>query len=209
MEKGNEAAINVGHIARTASLGTGAYEFIPLPFVDEWAIKRHRKSMVESILKKRGITFETGVPELLAGGGRSLFSRLGSMSRGLILKPLRKLFRSVLFWLTAKNAARTAMVTYFLARLLHHPGLLPEGAGNHLTKERARFISDVFTDVSKGIDLRAAKDAFRQVVRLFRWPGKASEEKVIQTIEETAPGFISEFDAMVGERLARGQAKLR
>ncbi len=209
MENGKVSKIDVGNFARTASLGTGAYEFIPLPFVDEWAIKRHRKSMVESILKKRGFTFENGVPAILAGGGRSFFSRLGSMSRGLILKPLRKLFRSVLFWLTAKNAARTAMVTYFLARLLHHPALLPDGAGNHLTEERARFIGKVFADVAKGIDLRAAKDAFRQVVRLFSRPGKASEEQVIRTIEETAPGFISEFDAMVGEHLAKDRVKLR
>ena len=200
----DESDVRVGKRLKAVSFGSGVYEFIPLPFVDEWAIKKHRKSMIESILKKRGITFEKEVPELLAGGGQSFFSRLGSMGRGLILKPLRKLFRSVLFWMTAKKAARTAMVTYFMARLLHHPGLVAESAGNHLTAERARFVGEVFRGVAKGIDIRAAKDAFGQVVRLFSRPGKASEEQVSRTIEETAPGFIAKFDAMVGERLAAG-----
>lgn len=183
------------------SVSTGAYEFLPVPFLDEWLIKRQRRGMVENILTKRGISFEAEAPAILVGGGRTLLARLGSMSRGLILKPLRKIFRSVLFWLTARSAARTAMVTYFLARFLHHPGLVPADAGDRLTEERARFLADVFREVSKSIDLRAVSGTFRQLAGLFARSKKATGDEVSQTIEKSAPGFIAEFDAMVSEKL--------
>lgn len=185
-----------------SSLGTGAMEFIPLPFVDEWLIKRQRKSMVESILRARGITSDSGVPDRIVGSGKSLMVRLGSLTRGLILKPLRKLFRSVFFWLTAKNAARTAMVTYFLARFLHHHDLLSPSNRQHLSLERADLLGGVFREVSNGIDLSAAKSAIRELVKLFARPGDTSRGEVGNTIEESAPGFVARFDQMASERLA-------
>jgi len=186
-----------------ASLGTGASEFIPVPFLDEWMIKKQRRAMVGMILAESGITFEKGVPALLTGSGRTLIGRLGSMARGLILKPLKKLFRTVLFWLAARNAARTAMTTYFLARFLQHPGIVPAGAGRHLTEERARFLGQVFREISEGIDIRAAKGAFIQVVALFKRSEPASAADLAKTIERSSPGFVAEFDSMLDERLSR------
>ena len=183
------------------SLGTAAYEFIPVPFLDEWMIKRQRRSMVETILRKRGVTFDAGVPAILAGGGQTLLGRIGSMTRGLVMKPLKKIFRSVLFWLTARNAARTAMVTYFLARFLQHPELA--GDGGHLSKERAKLLVTVFREVAEGIDVSAAKGAFSQLVGLFGRSKKASGKELSETIEKASPGFIAQFDAMVNERMER------
>lgn len=157
--------------------------------------------MVVDILGKRGITYDPEVLGILTGSGKNLLGRLGSMTRGLLLKPIRKVFRSVLFWLTARSAARTAMVTYFLARFLHHPGLIPPGAGTRLTAERARFLAEAFRDVSKNIDLRAARNSFAQLVQLFARRRRASGNEVSQTIEESSPGFIAEFDSMMQQRL--------
>jgi len=185
-----------------ASLGTGASEFIPVPFLDEWMIKKQRRAMIGMILSKRGMTFEKDVPMILTGSGRTLIGRLGSMSRGLILKPLKKLFRTVFFWLAARSAARTAMVTYFLARFLQHPGIVPAGAPQHLTQDRARFLGQVFRDVSEGIDIRAAKGAFVQVLSLFKRPEPASAAELSKAIEKTSPGFVAEFDSMIDARLS-------
>lgn len=185
------------------SASTGAFEFLPIPFLDEWLIKRQRLSMVEEILTKRGINFDEEVPGILVGGGKTLLSRIGSMSRGLVLKPLRKMFRSVFFWLTARSAARTAMVTYFLARFLHHPGLVPQDAGKSLTVERARYLAETFREVSKGIDLRAVRETFRQLVGLFARRKEISGSEVSQTIEKSAPGFIAEFDSAIWGKLVK------
>lgn len=207
MEGGEHQEVKVGRPEggryHVSSLGTGAYEFIPLPFLDEWLIKRQRRGMVESILGRRGITCDEQVPAEIVGSGRSLMGRMGSLARGLVLKPLRKLFRSVFFWLTARNAARTAVVTYLLARFLHHPGLVPPGGGNHLSAERARFLSGVFRDVSKNIEIRAASGAMRQLISLFARTRKIPGEEIGRTIEKSAPGFIAEFDAMVSRRLSQ------
>jgi len=183
------------------SASTGAFEFLPVPFLDEWMIKRQRLSMVADILTKRGISYEKAVPGIIVGGEKTLLARIGSMSRGLVLKPIKKIFRTVFFWLTAKSAARTAMVTYFLARFLHHPGLVPQDAGKTLTVERARYLAETFREVSKGIDLRAVRDTFRQLVGLFASRKQTSGNEVSQTIEKSAPGFIAEFDSMVREKL--------
>lgn len=204
-EKKGEQGISVGAGIQAASVSSGFYEFIPLPFVDDWAIGRQRKGVVEAILKQRGIDYDEEVPGILAGGGKSLFSRIGSFTRGLVTKPLRKVFRSVLIWLTVRRAARTALETYFLARLLHHPDLLAESAGNRLDKSRAKVLAEVFGEVAKGIDYQAAKNAIAHVAKLFARPGKASEVEVSEKIEESAPGFIARFDALAGAHLRKSQ----
>ncbi|MGE9267683.1 MAG: hypothetical protein ACQKBY_06265, partial [Verrucomicrobiales bacterium] len=183
------------------NLGTGAYAFIPLPFLDDWLIKRQRRKMAQAVLESRGISYDRKAPRLIVEEDRPLFARLGSLMKGLVMKPLKKLFRTVLIWLTAKNAARTVMVSYFLARFLHHPALLPADAGRHLSEERARFLSTVFHEVSEDIDVRAAKDALQQLIKLFARSNKRSTQEIGETIEKAAPNFIAEFDALVSERL--------
>ncbi len=188
---------------RAASLRTGAYEFIPLPFVDDWMIGRERRKVVRAILDQRGLGYDMEVPKILAGGGQSLLRRLGSMARGAVMKPLRKLFRTVFFWLTARRAARNVVATYFLARFLHHPDLA--GGVEHLGEPRARQLAAIFEEVSKNLDLRALGDAVRRVTGLFAaHPDKhVRTEEVTDAIESEAPGFIGDFDRLVSQRLAR------
>jgi hypothetical protein len=94
-------------------------------------------------------------------------------------------------------------VTYLLARFLHHPGLVPPSEGNHLSTDRARFLSGVLRDVSKNIEIRAGSGAIRQLITLFARSKKTSGQEIGQAIEKTAPGFIAEFDAMVSQRLSQ------
>ena len=185
---------------RIASARTGAFELIPLPFVDEWLINRQRRIMVKRILDERGIRFDRGVPRMLAGGGRGLFSRIGGAIRGLVFKPLRKIFRSVFFWLTARNAARTALVSYFLARFVHHPGIAPDAGP--LTRQRAEELAGVFREVARGLDMKAASDAYRRLLRFFKGNDRIAPDRLSRAIEEEAPGFVAEFDTRIAERLS-------
>lgn len=187
---------------RLASLRTGALEFLPVPFLDEWLIKRQRREVVAGILQRRGISYDRGVPAAIAGGGRSLFARLGSLTRGLFLKPLLRLFRTVFIWISARNAARTAMTTYFLARFLHHPDLAPGGRRPYLTRARARQLADLFRRVAADIDVHAAKSALKKLALLFGRKHQTSADEVAESIEDAAPGFIAAFDAKVDRGLA-------
>lgn len=173
-----------------------------MPFLDEWLIMRERREVVAGILRRRGISYDRGVPKAVAGSGRSLSARLGTLSRGLFLKPLRKLFRTVFVWISARNAARTAMTTYFLARFLHHPDLARGENRPYLTKARARQLGALFRGVAADIDLRAARAALEKVALLFDRKRRASADEVVASIEEAAPGFIAAFDAKVDRGLA-------
>ena len=156
------------------SLKTGAYQLIPLPFVDDWLTARQRKGMVRAILETRGLTYDSAVPRLLAGGSLSFTARLGSLAKGLVLKPLRKVFRTVFFWLSARRAARAILETYFLGRFLHHPALKPGESTTHLTVNDARRLAAVFAEVAGNIDLKAARDLVEKLARLVKKPFRSS-----------------------------------
>ncbi len=159
--------------------------------------------MVRAVLNDRGLTYDRDVPRLLAGGSRSFTARLASMGKGLVLKPLRKVFRTVFFWMTAHRAARTVVETYFLGRFLHHPALLGEGGRTHLTAVDGRRMARVFEEVSKNLDLRAARNVVGRVGRLLtrRSAKQVTSREMRAAIEEEAPGFVTEFDRLVTQRL--------
>lgn len=187
---------------RSASLKTGIYEFIPLPFLDDWMIGKERQKVVRAVLEERGFGYDPKVPATLANGGRSLMNRVGSMFKGLVTKPLKKLFRTVFFWLTARNAAANVMATYFLARFLQHPKLNPNAA--YLEIDEARRLAKIFTEISKNLDLRAAGSAVQRVLGLIKRTSgeRVASDQVERAIEEEAPGFVAEFDRLVAQRLA-------
>ncbi len=188
-----------------ASLRTGAYQLIPLPFVDDWLTLRQRKGMVRAVLEARGFTYEAQVPRVLAGGSLSLTARLGSMAKGLVLKPMRKIFRTVLFWVAARRAARAVVETYFLGRFLHHPAVAGQGGGTHLTQSDGQRLASVFQEVSKNLDLHAAHELVKKVGRLVvKQPGRSKEvtsQELQGVIEQEAPGFVERFDRLVDQKL--------
>ncbi len=199
-----EAAPLVRRHFRRTSLQTGAYEFIPLPFIDDWLIGRERRRMVRIILEGRGYRLDARVAGVIASGGRPWIARLMSRLKGVVLKPLRKLLRTVFFWLSARRAARTVVETYLLGRFLHHPDLRPLEPG-HVTREDARVWAHAFRRAAHRMDLRAAGDAVARVKRLLRGPGdhKVRAGEVEGTIEAAAPDFVAAFDARVTEELRR------
>lgn len=187
---------------RRRSLQTGAYELIPFPFVDDWLIARERRRMVKITLEGRGFTLDPKVARLLAGGEASWIARLGSLAKGLVFKPLKKLFRTAFFWLSVRNAGRTAVATYFLGRFLHHPQLQPSG-GRHVTDAEARRWAAIFEEASRHLDLKAAGDAIRRVNGLLRGRSQRQvrSEEVEAAIEKEVPDFIDDFDEFVARRL--------
>lgn len=188
---------------RSASFRTGVYEFIPVPFLDEWLISRERRKIVKTTLKTFGIGFDRKAVRILAGGGRSFSARLRSFAKALFLKPLRKAFRTVFFWYAARSAARNVVATYFLARFLHHPQLLADREGSHLNAAEARQLAAIFDSVSKNIDLRMLGGAVMKVRSLMgaRVATDVDRGELKQAIEHEAPGFIAEFDWLVAARL--------
>lgn len=189
------------------SIQTGIFQLIPFPFIDDWLIALWRRRMVRRSLKSRGITFDSGVPRIITQWtNRNLASRIRSGAKGVVFKPLKKVFRSVLFWLTARDAMRTTAETFFLARFLQHPNLVKAGADHHLSAKRAEVLGRVSKQAIRKIDHRVVGHATGKVwgslsrrVRILR-EGIRSDE-FSRIMEERAPGILADFDSRVGELL--------
>ena len=190
------------------SVQTGAFEFIPLPFVDDWLIRRERRLLVKKVFTQRGLSFEPGVPKSLADGGAKTFmGRLGSIAKSLVLKPLKKVLRTFFFWLTIRRAVLTMMETYFLARFAN----LPEvgATGERITVAEAEQWGKIFFTTVAKADSRMAREGTKH---LWAWlkekkqetseQGEAvSQQEVEDVLEKEAPGILADFDRRAREGL--------
>ena len=188
------------------SFQTGAFEFVPLPFVDDWLIVRERRLLVEKILTSRGVSFEKGVPKLLAdGGAKSLMGRLGGLLKALVLKPLRKILKTFLFWLAIRRAVLNVIETYFLARFVHLPEVNSD-AGPITTAQAAAW-GKLFSQVVRNSDQRFAKEGTRRLWKLMKEKKRSqsenlSREEVELELEKEVPGILADFDQRMREALA-------
>ena len=189
------------------SFQTGVFEFIPLPFVDDWLIVRERRLLVEKILKSRGVAFEEEVPKLLADGGKkTLMGRMGGLLKSLILKPLKKIFRTFLFWLTIRRAVLNVVETYFLARFANLEEVGSESGP--ITASQAAAWGKLFRQVVDKSDQRFAKEGTRRLWKLMRQRKKSESEsdslspqEVEEELEKEAPGILADFDRRAVEGL--------
>lgn len=186
------------------SLQTGVFEFIPLPFLDDWLIVRERRLLAEKILTTRGVTFEAGVPQLLASGGtKSLLRRSSGLVRALVFKPLRKVFRTFLFWLAIRRAVLNVLETYFLARFVNLQEVNSESGP--ITTVQAAAWGKLFRQVVANSDQRFAQEGTRQLWEFMKqWKKRSSaetfsREEVERELEREVPGILSDFDQRMRE----------
>lgn len=188
------------------SFQTGVFEFVPLPFVDDWLIVRERRLLVEKVLTSRGVSFEKGVPKLLAdGGAKSLMGRLGGLVKSLILKPLRKVLKTFLFWLTIRRAVLNVVETYFLARFANLPEINSDAGP--VTTAQASAWGKLFSQVVHKADQRFAREGTRRLWKMMKQQKQSqretlSREEVEQELEREAPGILADFDQRAREGLA-------
>ena len=157
---------------------------------------------MEKIFEKRGLDYESKVPRLLAdGGAKTLMGRIGGMARALVMKPLRKAFKGVFFWLAIRQAVLTMLETYFLARFAQFPEL---DSGRKITQAEAHQWGQSLVEVASKLDKRLAKEGIRKIWQLMRQKKEAkglSPEEVAQQLEEQAPGLLADFDLRMRQAL--------
>lgn len=103
----------------------GAAMLIPLPWVDGWVERRVTRRLLQEVARERGVTLADEHLDVLVGDRSSLV--LGVV-QAVVVWPLKKLFKTVLYFLTVKDvldgvaraAHRVTLVDDALAR-----GLLP------------------------------------------------------------------------------------
>ncbi|MCB9758693.1 MAG: hypothetical protein H6739_02540 [Alphaproteobacteria bacterium] len=104
---------------------SGLCPLIPLPFVDEWVLRRVRAALFVELLQAQGVSEAGANADTLSEDTRAFFP---GCLWGAFLYPIRKLFRTVLFFLLIKDCLDQATETLHrgqMVLLAAERGLLP------------------------------------------------------------------------------------
>ncbi|HZI16154.1 MAG TPA: hypothetical protein VE153_37665 [Myxococcus sp.] len=148
------------------SVAAGLTPLIPVPFLDDYALTQVRENMVRALLKERGLPApDKAVAELAGSNDRtSIGGHLMGFLKGLVLLPVKKIFRKVFFVLWVKDCVDVASVSLHQGYLLSHamdrgdldaPGLV-EGAA-------ARKVHAAIVAACKEMDARPINQILRRL----------------------------------------------
>lgn len=104
------------------AIASGLTPLIPVPMLDDLALRRVRERMVRDLLADHGIEAPAAVVETLAGSERrvKMSGRVRSSLRSLVLFPVKKVFRKVFFVLWVKDCVDMASGSLHHGYLLRH-----------------------------------------------------------------------------------------
>lgn len=111
----------MGRVAFHA-VASGLTPLIPVPFLDDYALKQVRENMVRALLKEHGLPAPEPAVAVLAGSHvtTSLGGHLMGFLKGIVLLPVRKLFRKAFFVLWVKDCVDMASLSLHHGYLLNH-----------------------------------------------------------------------------------------
>ena len=165
---GADVMLRVSHYA----LLSGLCQFIPIPFADDYADQQVRRQMVGTILERRGRSYKASqVSPLYEGPPKFTVGRIGSLAKGLILKPVKKLLRTVFFVATIRRALLEAAEVLLLGHTLDRKlaeGWLAEDQEPRRRKEGAAAIERAVADVMASPERRGIVNLIKVSARLLR-----------------------------------------
>src|SRR5688572_30437195 len=143
----------------------GLCQFIPVPFVDDWIQQRLLERVVRCVLRGRGRMFPAEDLRPLYTSQHGLLGTAGSAARALVLKPMKKLFRTVLIVFGARRAALEAAEVLLLGHTLDRllaAGWLPDKGTPEDRRAQAQRIGKAVARAWRGADRRALTDIIRR-----------------------------------------------
>lgn len=159
------------------SLLTGLTPLIPFPFVDDWARDYLRRRLASDLLRGRPMG-EDELKVLACGespGGSFRGCFLATVWRAIVVvgkKLLRKVFRTILFFLAVRDCARTFARTFHEGYFLRHAislgeldGSPPDGTPPDGTPAPAARVREAIEASVERIDLRRVEGLARRTLR--------------------------------------------
>ena len=201
-----------------STLFVGTSQFVPLPFVDAILERRVRKSMVQTLLKRHARSYGVGELGLLYGSGRGCVMgclvALVSFPIKLIVEPIKKLFKTVFFVLTIRDAGLVMGDCFLLGRTLDR--LLARGElGDELAAKqrhaRVRQVRAAFDETYAGSDLSLLRHLFEQTLRgakALPAAGAKAARALMKGDSPSEPAQIGELDASERAVVDEGEAQL-
>lgn len=189
-------------VVEAALAGIGA--IIPIPFVDDLVVRSVKRRMVRRLARLHGLELPPVRVQQLSGtvperGLGCLWRATVGFLVKLVVKILRRIFRTLLFWLTVKDATDAFSRTF-------HEGWLVESAlraSGPDVVERAPAVRTALEAVLREIDTRpferAVKGAFRQSGGLLRRAAAALTRRARTEPEDATAtaGADEEWEAVV------------
>lgn len=182
--------------AAGAAIATGAATLVPLPFVDDWITARSRRELVAAALRAHGRTFHVRELRALYQDGGSLIGLPWRIAKGLVLVPVKKLFRSVFFVLGLRSVALAVGRTLALGHVVDRQirlGMFRNDDSAAARADQARRLRRALDRAYSGVDDRLVRRVAN--LALERARGAHGGDGEIE-------GFLAELDRKVDQALA-------
>ena len=182
---GGMTMLRVSHYA----LLSGLCQFIPVPFADDLADRQVRKRMVGVLLDRRGrVAVDAGdVKPLWAGVGGGIVSKAGGLAKSLVLKPVKKVLRTVFFVMTFRKAILEATEALLLGHTLDRllaDGWFADGTDRDRLRDDAERVSRAVDAAWGAADRRALVALVRRSAKLLK--GWGDDEAEVDAPDATA-----------------------
>lgn len=137
---------------------------VPVPFLDDWLLGRVRRRMVDELTNGEGLSLSEEEKATLAGAdeGRRFpgcFATLAWLSRKVVLKLIKKIFRKVIYILAIREGIQTG------TEVVHEGYLLLQGAkrrGDAETFQAVRVRQAIRATLDR-LDLRPVRRTLKRV----------------------------------------------
>lgn len=118
------------------ALSCGLAAIVPVPFVDDLLLRRLRRDWIRDVCKARGLVLDAVGVDHVAGirrleGWRRMAQVVVNLTLKLFFKLVRRIFRSIFFFLAIKDAADAASEAF-------HRGYLEETTLTRLSQEHGQ-----------------------------------------------------------------------
>ncbi|WP_043323669.1 hypothetical protein [Corallococcus coralloides] len=159
-------------LARVAfyAVAAGLTPLIPVPFLDDYALRQVREQSVRDQLKAKGLKAPDKAVAVLAGShhARGLGGHLVSYLKALALFPVRKVFRKAFFVLWVKDCVDLTSVCLHHGYLLHHAVERGDLDAASLHTDAASEVQAAIIAACAEMDARPVNQALRRLFRSSR-----------------------------------------
>ncbi len=149
------------------AVASGLTPLIPVPFLDEYALRRVREQMVRALLRERSLSTTDRTVAVLAG----LYPRHGSRVQQFASKAAlfslrltwRKAYRRLATALWVKDCADMASLSLHHGYLLQHALERGDLTASTLTEDTARRVHSAIDAACKELDARPVNQVLRRL----------------------------------------------
>lgn len=154
----------LGRVAFLA-VASGLTPLIPVPFLDDYALRQTREGMVRQILRDKGLPTPDKAVAVLAGShvGTTLGGHVKSLLKGVVLFPVRKVFRKLFFVLWIKDCVDMASLSLHHGYLLTHAVERGDLDAGTLTGDRPLRVHDAIVAACAELDSRPINQILRRL----------------------------------------------